>query len=174
MNHASREILGRIYISDDAKFPCQILASVISLNLQSEFFIFTFVSTRLDFTMVFRYFIDDAHCRTSVVHEYRADTFLRILRKSDGTVSFPAIISYGASRFFPRSLLLHRPCHIINFALSLRLFCWLPRTKYLFPNSSCNILISETSEYQQASSTSLTTARRLHLRSLKELQSSKK
>ena len=34
MNHASREILGRTY---DAKFPCLLHASVISLDLQSEF-----------------------------------------------------------------------------------------------------------------------------------------
>ena len=32
----SREILGRIY---DAKFPCMLLASVISLDLQSGFLI---------------------------------------------------------------------------------------------------------------------------------------
>ena len=39
MNHASREILGRMYILDDAKFPCLLLASVISVDLQSKFFI---------------------------------------------------------------------------------------------------------------------------------------
>ena len=38
MNHASREMLGRINILDDAKFSCQLLASVISFNLQSKFF----------------------------------------------------------------------------------------------------------------------------------------
>ena len=38
VNRASREMLGRIYILDDAKFPGQLLASVISLNLQSKFF----------------------------------------------------------------------------------------------------------------------------------------
>ena len=64
MNHATREILGKVYILDDAKFPSQILASVISLNLQSEFFIFTFVSTGIDFNMVFGYFIGDTHCKT--------------------------------------------------------------------------------------------------------------
>ena len=37
VNHASREMLGRIVILDDAKIPCQLLASVISLNLQSNF-----------------------------------------------------------------------------------------------------------------------------------------
>ena len=37
VNHANREMLGRIYFSDDAKFPCQLLASVISLNLESKF-----------------------------------------------------------------------------------------------------------------------------------------
>ena len=39
MNYASREVLGRMYILDDAKFSGQLLASVISLNLQSKFFI---------------------------------------------------------------------------------------------------------------------------------------
>ena len=39
MNHASREMLGRVYILDDAKFPCQLIASVIPLNLQSKFLI---------------------------------------------------------------------------------------------------------------------------------------
>ena len=38
MNYASREILGSIYILDEAKFPCLLLASVISHGLQSEFF----------------------------------------------------------------------------------------------------------------------------------------
>ena len=32
MNHASREMLGRINILDDARFPCQLLASVTSLE----------------------------------------------------------------------------------------------------------------------------------------------
>ena len=36
MNHASREMLGRV---DDAKFPRQLLASVVSLILQIGFFI---------------------------------------------------------------------------------------------------------------------------------------
>ena len=39
MNLASREMLGRINILDDTKFPSQLLASVISLNLESKFFI---------------------------------------------------------------------------------------------------------------------------------------
>ena len=39
VNHASIEMLGRIDILDDAKFSSQLLASVISLNLQSKFFI---------------------------------------------------------------------------------------------------------------------------------------
>ena len=38
MNHASRELLGSIYILDDAKFPGQLLASVMSLDLRSKFF----------------------------------------------------------------------------------------------------------------------------------------
>ena len=37
MNHASREMLGRVYILDDAKFPGQLLPSVISLNLKVNF-----------------------------------------------------------------------------------------------------------------------------------------
>ena len=36
---------------------------------------------------------------TYVVHEYRADTFLRLLGKGDGAVSFSAIISYGGADF---------------------------------------------------------------------------
>ena len=51
--------------------------------------------------MVFGYFIGDTYCKISVVHEYR-DTFLRTLRKGDGAVSFSAIISYRASRFFSK------------------------------------------------------------------------
>ena len=39
MKNTSREMLGGVYILDDAKFPSQLLASVISLNLQSKFFI---------------------------------------------------------------------------------------------------------------------------------------
>ena len=39
MHHASSEMLGRIYILDGAKFSCQLLASVIALDLQSKFFI---------------------------------------------------------------------------------------------------------------------------------------
>ena len=38
VNHASREMLGRINFLDNAKFACQLLASVISLNnIQSTF-----------------------------------------------------------------------------------------------------------------------------------------
>ena len=82
VNHASREMLGRINILDDAKFPSQLLASVISVNLQSNFFIEkTFVSTRIDFVLAFGYFIGDTYCKISVVHEYRADTFFRTSRK---------------------------------------------------------------------------------------------
>ena len=50
--------------------------------------------------MVFGYFIGVTYCKISVVHEYRPDTFLRTLR--DGAVSFSAIISYGARRFFSK------------------------------------------------------------------------
>ena len=39
VNHVSREMLGRIYMPEDAKFPRQLLASIIFLNLQSKFFI---------------------------------------------------------------------------------------------------------------------------------------
>ena len=39
VNLASKEMLGRINILDDAKFPSQLLPAVISLNLQSKFFI---------------------------------------------------------------------------------------------------------------------------------------
>ena len=55
MNHASREMLGRIYMLDDGKFPAQLLASVMSLNLQStvNFSLKTFVSTTIDFVLVF-------------------------------------------------------------------------------------------------------------------------
>ena len=38
MNHASREMIGRAYVLDDVKFPCQLLASVIFLNVQHRFF----------------------------------------------------------------------------------------------------------------------------------------
>ena len=76
MNYAEREMLGRMNILDDAKFPCQLLASVISLNLQSKFFTKNiFLNTRIDFVVVFGYFISDTCFKTSVVHEYRADTF---------------------------------------------------------------------------------------------------
>ena len=44
----------------------------------------------------------DTYCNVSVVHEYRADTFLRTLGKGDGAFSFSAIISYGASRFLQK------------------------------------------------------------------------
>ena len=37
MNHARRELLGRLNILDDAKFPCQLLATVMSRNLKSNF-----------------------------------------------------------------------------------------------------------------------------------------
>ena len=77
MNHASREILGRINILDDAKFPCQLLASIFKVNCSLK----TFVSTKIDLVMAFGYFISDTYCKTSVVHEYLADTFLRTLRK---------------------------------------------------------------------------------------------
>ena len=80
-NHAGREIVGRINILDDAKFPSQLLASVISLNLQSKFFIEkTFVITRMDFVLIFD-FIGDTCCKISVVYDYRADTFFRTSRK---------------------------------------------------------------------------------------------
>ena len=40
VNHGSREMLvGRVNIIDGAKFPSQLLASVISLTLQSKFLI---------------------------------------------------------------------------------------------------------------------------------------
>ena len=39
VNHANREMLGRVYILDDTKFPCQLLAPVLSINLQSKLFI---------------------------------------------------------------------------------------------------------------------------------------
>ena len=61
-SNASREMLGRIYILEDAKFPCQVLASVISLTLQSKVFI-TFESTRIDFVMVSGYLIGDNNCK---------------------------------------------------------------------------------------------------------------
>ena len=53
MNHASREMLGRICIIDDTKFPCLLLASLISLDLQTVKV--NFVSTKTDFVIVFRY-----------------------------------------------------------------------------------------------------------------------
>ena len=82
VNYAGREILGRMNILDDAKFPCQLLASVISLNLQSKFFSKNiFVNTRIDFVVAFGYLISDTCFKTSVVHEYRVDTFLRTLTK---------------------------------------------------------------------------------------------
>ena len=81
MNLASRDMLERINILDDAKFPSQLLAPLISLNLQSKFSLKTFASTRIDFVMVFGYFIGDTYCKISAVHEYRANIFLRTLRK---------------------------------------------------------------------------------------------
>ena len=39
------------------------------------------VRTGIDFIMVFGYFISDMYGKTSGVHEYRADAFLRTLRK---------------------------------------------------------------------------------------------
>ena len=77
MNHESREMLRRIQILDDVKFPlsnvCKKHASIISLP--RKFFVKTFASTRIDSIMVFGYFIGDTYCKTFVVHEYRADTF---------------------------------------------------------------------------------------------------
>ena len=52
---------------------------------------------------------------TSFVHEYGADTFF----KEMVTGQFFAIISNGVSRSFANIFLLHRPCNIINLALSL-------------------------------------------------------
>ena len=37
VNHANREMLGRINILDDAEIPRQLLASVISLHFQENF-----------------------------------------------------------------------------------------------------------------------------------------
>ena len=104
MNHASREILGRIYV---ANFPCQLLArtmhqSYYLLIFKVNFSLKSFVSTRTDFVMVFGYFISEIYCKTSVSHEYMADAFLRNLREGDGTVSFSAMISYGVLRFFQK------------------------------------------------------------------------
>ena len=39
VNDANREILGRIHILGDAKLPGQLVASVISFNLPTKFFI---------------------------------------------------------------------------------------------------------------------------------------
>ena len=85
MNHAGREVLGRVYILDDAKFPSQLLASVLSRLL-------TF---KVNFSLngIRKYtngcFIGDTCCKTSVVHEYRTD-------------KFTTKISYGVSRFIQK------------------------------------------------------------------------
>ena len=54
-------MLGRINILDDPKFPCQLLASASSFHCE-------FVIKQIDFVMVFRYFIGDTYCKTSVVN----------------------------------------------------------------------------------------------------------
>ena len=71
--------------------------------------------------MVFGCFIGDTYCKTSVVHEYRVDTFLKTLGKGLRGSWFFCSNFIRASRLFSKMFLLHRPCHMINFALSLRL-----------------------------------------------------
>ena len=53
------------------------------------------------------------------MHDYEADTFKDLTEKATGQLVFTKNFIRGEQIFFAKILLLHRPCHIINFALSL-------------------------------------------------------
>ena len=42
------------------------------------------------------------------------------MKRATGQLVFLQLFHTGQADFFPKSFLFHRPCHMINFALSLR------------------------------------------------------